>query len=352
MKIDRTPRLKRQWSVIAHSADVVELRHGVWNPTSFTINDGSQTGVLLEIITALDGNRSLKDIARKAGISVREVEAVVEQLQELDLLEIGPNNAIDYYVEQIVPNLTPLRSAASQRGRPTLLLGSAGVVRDVAAILSCSLPDNVIEVLDDGHQDSHLLGGLGSLANAAFDGLSFEEQAAPYSAWADRMIVYVTETVRPHEALALNRLSLRYGFPWLHATADGPFVLVGPTFVPNRTACYECLETRVLMNLREEASYQAYKRALVEGRVSGATAPLDAVVGALLSSLAAFAALNFLVTATDFTIHKMLAVYLPSMEFTFNEVLRIPGCPACGSSAESDDRELYFDVRSLLNEIF
>jgi hypothetical protein len=37
------------------------------------------------------------------------------------------------------------------------------------------------------------------------------------------------------------------------------------------------------------------------------------------------------------------------MEFTFNEVLRLPGCPACGPAPERDDRELFFDVRALLN---
>jgi hypothetical protein len=59
-------------------------------------------------------------------------------------------------------------------------------------------------------------------------------------------------------------------------------------------------------------------------------------------------ALNFALAGTSFTVGKVLCVYLPTMEFTYNEVLRVPGCTACGSAPERDDRELYFDIRSLL----
>ena len=103
------------------------------------------------------------------------------------------------------------------------------------------------------------------------------------------------------------------------------------------------------MNLRERSSYQAYKRVLARGGVRPETAPLDNVLVALLASLSGFEALNFLLTRTTFTVGKMLAVYLPTFEFTFNDVLRLPGCPECGSLAERDDRGLYFDVRALLD---
>ena len=103
------------------------------------------------------------------------------------------------------------------------------------------------------------------------------------------------------------------------------------------------------MNLREGSVYQSYKRALAEGRATGSTVPLDAVLGAMLSSYAAFEALNFALTGRSFTVGKLLAIYLPTLEFTFNEVLRLPGCAACGPLAESDDRELYFELRTLLN---
>ena len=38
-------RLKRHYSLIAHSPDTVELRHGVWNPTSVTLTDDTSKKV-------------------------------------------------------------------------------------------------------------------------------------------------------------------------------------------------------------------------------------------------------------------------------------------------------------------
>ena len=51
-------------------------------------------------------------------------------------------------------------------------------------------------------------------------------------------------------------------------------------------------------------------------------------------------------TDANFTVGKVLAVHLPTMEFSFNEVLRVAGCPGCGPSSERDDHELYFEMAS------
>ena len=74
--------------------------------------------------------------------------------------------------------------------------------------------------------------------------------------------------IQPLQLRLLNQISLALGIPWMHAAIDGPFLLIGPCFVPHRTSCYACFETRVTMNLRESASYQQYKSALAAGRVA------------------------------------------------------------------------------------
>lgn len=340
-------RLKRHYSVVAHSADVVELRHGSWNPISFTITDDSGSGVLLSVVRLLDGNHAVSEIAREVGVARTEVQGVIDQLAELQLIEEQSTHALDYYLDHLVPSLSQYRGTTRGSTTPVVIIGEGSAPQAVAAVLSRSLPDLVVTLL--GSSDALVRALRHDVAAGAFDGLAFEKVAEQFAGWRDCFVVYATDTVRPPEAIGLNRLSLHHGFPWLHAAADGPFVLVGPTFVAGRTPCYECLEKRILMNLREEASYQRYKQAMADGRVSGGLAPLDETVAAMLAAHAAFAALNFLLTGAEFTIAKVLAIYLPTMEFTFNEVLRLPGCPACGSSPESDDRELYFEVRSLLD---
>jgi len=50
-------RIKPQFSVIAHSSDVVELRYGLWNPASFTLEDETASGKLYRMLAG--------DIARE-----------------------------------------------------------------------------------------------------------------------------------------------------------------------------------------------------------------------------------------------------------------------------------------------
>ena len=104
-----------------------------------------------------------------------------------------------------------------------------------------------------------------------------------------------------------------------------------------------------MMNLRENASYQSYKSALADGQVRNGDLPLEPMLCGMLASHTALETINFCLTGTSFTVGKMLAIHLPTMEFAFNEVLRLPTCAACGPVAGRDDTELYFDSATLLS---
>jgi hypothetical protein len=104
------------------------------------------------------------------------------------------------------------------------------------------------------------------------------------------------------------------------------------------------------MNLREAAVYQRYKNALVSSQVPGNGQSNSAVLASMLMSLTAMEALAFAATGDSTTLGSVLSIYLPTMEFSMNEVLRLPGCAACAPLPERDDEELYFDARILLGE--
>jgi bacteriocin biosynthesis cyclodehydratase domain-containing protein len=340
------PRLKRHFSVVAHSADVVELRHGAWNPISYTVSDDAASGTLLRVINHLDGRSPVGTIARDTGVPKDEVEALLDHLEGLGVLEHAAMNALDHYIDQVVPNLLPYARPPGSVAGAAVVIGDDAIAGEIVDTLTSAEATIAAEVGDPRLQALLRQGGSDWL----LDSLAFEQRASAFASWGEHLVVHVARSVHPTTLQVLNRLSLHHGFPWLHATIDGPFLLVGPTFAPFRSACFECLEARVLMNLRESASYQRYKHALADGRVSGATDRLDPVLAKMLASHTAFEALNFLVTGASFTAGKMLAIYLPTFEFTFNEVLRLPGCAACSPAPERDDRELYFELRTILNE--
>jgi len=178
------------------------------------------------------------------------------------------------------------------------------------------------------------------------EGLAFQEIVASVDYLAEYFLVYATQWINPLALQALNRIALELRISWMHAVVDGPFLFVGPIFLPSGSACYECLETRVTMNLRDATGYQRYKQALVAGHIKEAPFHIERVLSALLAAHTAYEVLNFSLTGTSFTARKLLSIYLPTMEFSFHDILRVPGCAACSPTAERDGTELYFDMRT------
>jgi bacteriocin biosynthesis cyclodehydratase domain-containing protein len=339
------PRIKRYYSLIAHSRDVVELRSGVWNVVSHTVSDDTESGRLFSILKQLDGTRTAKQIARDLSVPHHDVEALIDHLDGLGLIEENSSTALDHYLDTV----TPWRvNNNGSKPRPVTIIGDSALVALVESQLGGSIQIITDITADDGtpswrglkHRDRAWL----------FDGLAFQERLLSFRHWHERLLVYISDFADPPLAQAINRVCLGLGTPWLHAVMDGPFLLIGPTFVPRRTACYECLELRIGINLRENASYQRYKDALVRAQVLSGTPFIEPPLAGILASHTALEVMNYVLTGYSFTAGKVMSIYLPTMEFTFNEVLRAPNCPACGSSSERDATELYFAMEALATQ--
>lgn len=345
MSDSRNLRIKRPYSLIAHSADDVELRYGVWNPISFSLSDESESGHLFRILKRLDGSISPTKLAAQEGISREEVESLIDRLVGLGVMERGSASAIDYYVDHFVPtqrNIAPI----AETQQPVLIVGNQDLGDEIRRLLCASLPELEISVIDGSDR------GWATLCRNddswLRDGLAFQEQMESFLHWRRHFMIFACKTINPVRLRMFNRVALELELDWLHVALDGPFILVGPTFVPSRSACYECLETRVFMNMRDAPGYRRYKNALVEGNITFGRWQAEPVVETILCSHGAMEALNFLLTGSSFTVGKILTIYLPTMEFTFNELLRVPGCKACGALSLRDENELYFDVKALL----
>jgi thiazole/oxazole-forming peptide maturase SagC family component len=346
--LEKRPRRKSQFSVIAHSPDSIELRYGVWNPASFSIRDETNSGKLYQTIVALDGSRSTGDIAREVGLARSEVEGIVDYLDQLGLIEFGPTNVLDLYTHHLVPSLQP--HSRSDRAaickKSIVILSDDALAKEIERTLTPSV--GAQHVSTSGGNCELLQALKQAPASVLSDGLQLSQLIGRFSPWDESFLIAAQSTIDPLRLDILNRICLARKIPWIHAAIDGPFLFVGPTILPYRTACYKCFETRITMNLRESASYQNYKVALINSRITEGTAPAHPVIHSLLAAHCSFDALNFWMTASNFTTGKVLAIYLPTMELAFQEVLRLPGCPACGSQAGRDDTELYFDLRSVI----
>jgi len=339
------PRLKRHFALVAHDPDIVEIRNGAWNVVSYTLTDEKKTGKLFALLDGLDGTISPANLALREGVSRSDVESLIDHLVQLDVVEFGPATSFDYYLDQFA---SPLMFHG-QRGRS---------IRDIALVGDEALGRQIRDLIADTLSDARFVEGdrLAPLETLLaqtdiswlFDGLASERRMAGLADLAGAFVIVADRVVHPVRLQVMNRVALRHRIPWMQAAVDGPQLLIGPIVDPPHTACFECFETRMLMNAREAAPYVAYKRLLAKGAVRPEGWRMERVLGTMVAAHTALEALNFLLTGTSFTRGKVLGIYLPTMEISFNEVLQVPGCAGCSPVSESSEEELHFDMRSLI----
>ncbi|WP_433333524.1 TOMM precursor leader peptide-binding protein [Spirillospora sp. CA-294931] len=337
------PRVRPQFTVIAHDPDIVELREGVWNPYSITLTDASGGGRLLQVIEALDGAATLTEIALQAAVALDDVLDICRRLGAAGALELGASSAIDHYLAASM--LDPAGTPAEPR--PAVVFGTGDIAAETHRHLRASLDVPVTRFEEPGLWQRLCHGDLTAREGGGLDGERVLEEFRPLEG---AFLVAALDAVNPILLRNLNRIAAGLDTPWVHAAPDGPFLLVGPTVVPGRSACYECFEQRVAQNMRENAGYVKYKQALARGKARLGRPLLPTPVLSLAASLVSLEAVNHLVAGSTFTLGSALSVHLPTMAFRYHEVMRLPSCRACVPRRDRARRPPHPDVRSYLNE--
>lgn len=349
--ISKNIRIKPYFSVISHAPDVIELRAGVWNHVSYTIQNDTNSGSLYKFIKALDGTQSLSEIAKSLNMPRSEAEGIIDHLLQLNVLEDDSSTAFDYYTDIYTPAFKSKQKDSETAEKTKIYVISESTLAD-------EIKNNLIEKTPLTHieminENSELLQILNNYDTSwEHNALLFEELLLNFEVLKDGFVVFALDYINPVIIKKFNRIATALNLAWIHAAIDGPFIFIGPLFEPNKTACYECFETRVSMNLREYSSYQRYKSAIVEHKIIRKSEfPMKAALNSLMISHLTLEVLNYVLTGCSFTRNKVLAIYLPTMEITFNEFLKVSTCKNCGSQPHRDDFQLYFDVQGLLKDV-
>ena len=340
-------RLKRQFSVVGHSENHVELRSGIWNPISYTVTDDSEKSKLYSLVNDLDGSYSASELAKKHKISRAEVEGLIDHLQQLRVLETSPQNALDAYIDSV--HLSYHRDINKEKSilQTIQLIGD----QDLTSMMHDEIHENIDDVEIEVMQEDNPLYSILNSKDVDWwdDEIKLMQYAEEFQDYLSGFPVILQKTIDPVFLNSFNKIAYRLKKPWLHSVIDGPFLFVGPTFIPNQGPCYECFEKRGMMNLRELTSYQSYKKALLENNVKVQyERGLLPAVKKLLLSHTLMEIVHYISTNTGFTNGKVFSIYLPTMEINFNEVLRVASCRTCGSSWQRDNKQIYFDFHTLL----
>jgi bacteriocin biosynthesis cyclodehydratase domain-containing protein len=129
---------------------------------------------------------------------------------------------------------------------------------------------------------------------------------------------------------AVNRACLVSGIRWFRVAISGTSAQLGPTVVPNQTACYTCLDLRLQTHEPDLDGYRAY-RAQVNTPDSrsdeGCLAPLWSVVAGQVALEVMRLLTGF---ASPVTIGRFYEFTAVSPAVIWHDVLRVPRCSSCG----------------------
>lgn len=341
MATGATPRISPHWTVVPHGANSVECRFGVWSPTTYLLRDDSSSGTLYRIIKSLDGTKTESEIAAEQDISRAALSEIIGELDSLGILSRGAVSGLESYLNEVA---LPLGKDQNATLRSMVFLGDQALISATRQIVYSTFAERV-PIIDPEGESIALLNDLDT--DWLYDALEFERHLEAFTDWQEHFIVLLSRGVNPLVPKILNRVTRRLCVPWLNAMLDGPFIHIGPLTNLPSGACYECFETRVLMNLRNAESYVRFKSAFATREMVLGTLPVLPVLDSIVCSLTAFEIMNFQLAGRCFTQGKVLSIHLPTMETAFNDVLQMPGCPGCGPVAGRDDEALSFDISSI-----
>jgi len=287
------------WYRIARTDDQVVLEYG----QRIICLAGRASALLLPVLLPLlDGTRTLDEIVEVLGEPARPaVDAALEQMDEHGLLLDGPP----------LPDETPVPVSGTAE-----LFAALHPVEAALCDLPGMLASRCVAVVGSGPAAVE----VGRLLRQS--GVEVRRDEA-ISSGVDLVVC----APAPAELPALggwNQEALAAGQAWLQVLPfDGRYAAVGPLYLPDDTACFECFRLRRVSNLEA-----AEELDLLES--SPAAYPALPASQALVAGFAATLALRWLVLRDHHAPAAFYALELaPVLALSLHHVHRVPRCPVC-----------------------
>lgn len=154
------------------------------------------------------------------------------------------------------------------------------------------------------------------------------------------LLVVLTDDYLREELAGINREALEHDLPWYLVKPTGVEAMIGPLFVPRKTACWECLASRLNSNLKLELALDSMpgRKTIIPKAGESIPAGEQAV-----SALAALELAKWIVTKESATLeNSLLTLELNQPGTQPHAVQRLPRCPSCGKAAPLEPQPLMF----------
>lgn len=306
--------------VIRCSNDEIVVKHGTRSLFSEVIADEARSGLLGRVIDRLRIPGSVDDLIAEGILTTDDLALAVEAIEHLRQRNV------------LVPaQQTPARAYANTflGAESSLdlahfgLVGGGFLAERVAASIAPLRPGHVT-VLDD----------RGTLEALPFDdpdvrhGSATDEASLRAVFDVATFVVVALDRWSPAALHAANAAALATKTPWMSAFFDGSEAVVGPTYVPGETCCYFEFESQHEASLTLKGEYVLYKEALLDSPPYGPSLTLPSHAD-VAGGFAATSALQFMLSGSSFTIGRAVRVNFETASIDYQDVLRLPRCPAC-----------------------
>lgn len=330
--------LDPNFSIIYHNPDLVEFRSGIWNVTSHVLEDNTHKELLAKFIHALEeiSFLSANHLPNIPEISKSDCIEIFETLKKKKIL-------VETKVTQIEGVLTRIPFDTATDFNKITIIALQKVSSLLQKLLIEKFPQLQISMLLESDISFILEDGKNLFSNS----LQLEKEVTKFQTVFDNsFVIVVSEVINPLLLSFLNKVFYEANIPWFFAAIDGPFIYIGPLFT--NLFCFECLENRILMTTKRQAEYIQFKKSILLNQIKLGKPIVPESLKYLLCSLLTIELEDYFRTGRSIASHKVLSIYLPTREFSYHKVLRVPGCKVCGSDNALDGHQLHFDIGALL----
>lgn len=356
-RLDRAFVVNPHLNVIHCSDDEILIKHGSRSLFSETITDDRRTKLLGRVLANMRTPATLRGLQHAGVLDEQTLPSANELVEHLELkgILVDPEAELTrLYLDSILGRGS---AVSAELGRYTVGLVGAGplgarIASDILAlrpggitVVDSRCVDNpeaarmylgftpsaaaagdrmesalITQLKASGGADGVRLEGRGSLAEDALDEL-FKDADFVIAAW---------ESYAPTLFHSLNEAAIRHGVPWLLTYCDGSEAIVGPLYVPSETACYYEFETQVEASTAFREDYLLYKEHLVDAGIDGTYFVLPPYLQ-IAAGFTTLSASQFLARGQAMTVGRSIRIDFERLSVDYQDVLKLPRCPACGS---------------------
>jgi len=348
--------------IIHTSDDEIVVKHGSRSRFTRVITDEGRSKLLGKILRNIVPSTSLEVLRQQNILKEEELEdaiKLVDYLSQEGVLVDPTKDLTRVYLDTILRGGNALSAftvgviGASYLGSriadELAHLGVGGLIvlddREVQhgkiERFYFNLPPNTIEAgrsyveCLQQHLAQHEFDNLKAINAALDDQFSLEEVARE----ADFLVVAL-EVFSSKILHTVNGVAIAAEKPWVSIYFDGSEAHIGPIYVPGETCCYNEYEMQREATLGSmKDNYLLYKETLNEEGIDGAHLIIPPYLN-MASSLGVTGVLHFLISGKSFLVGRGIHLDLEQLSVDYEDVLRLPRCPAC-STLRASYRHLF-----------